>query len=99
KEIEQRQDAVRLQTRGLRRRGPRPLAHDRLQLALVQPHADLLAGPDLGGREEGRPRAFPKGDRVTAREDRERAQDLELRGVLGEPFAPALDETTHPLLE
>src|SRR5204862_2801759 len=54
---------------------------------------------DLRRGEERRPRALPERDRVAASQDRERAQELELRRVLGEPLAAALDEPAHPLFE
>src|SRR5512143_1270788 len=83
-EVEDRQCAVVFAPRdpGLARRLPlpvdRPLPDDRLEFAFVEAHPDSLAGPQIRGREERRPSGFSEGDGIATREDRERAQDLEL---------------------
>src|SRR5262249_46373553 len=75
------------------------LAHDRADLALVQPHPDALPHRDLVGGRQRRALLLAERNRVTPCEHRQRRERLQAVGAAHEPGAPSLDLPARLLAE
>src|SRR5262249_25891488 len=78
---------------------PAAFAHDRSELTFGEAHPDPLPCLHIGGGAERMPGSRLVGDRVSARENRERREGVELRRRRREALALSFDDPLDARLE